>query len=294
MGNKIDNSLNIDHSGICSSDDGLIIPEVGSWAERKYKLVHLYCDLFLKGIRHSWNQLVYIDLFAGSGKAKVRNTDKILAGSPLLALGLANKFDQYIFCEENEGLLQALQTRVESEYPQVNAHYILGDCNKKITDVLKLIPTPSRNNKVLTFCFVDPFSLNIEFDTIRTLCAQRYVDFLILLALSMDGVRNESIYIENNNQRIDKFLGLSEWRGRWKNEQIKGKSFRKFLANEYAQQMVTLNYKEESIKQMLEIKSDEKNLSLYHLAFFSRHSLGYRYWKEVKKYASDQRPLFED
>jgi three-Cys-motif partner protein len=280
-----------DASNICSVDDGLNTPEVGSWAETKYKLVYLYNDVFLTSMTAHWDQLVYVDLFSGSGKAKVRNTDKILMGSPLLALNHSKKFSRYIFCEEDEALLHSLKSRVENEYPNIDAHYIQGDCNAHIHDILKLIPAPSQNNKVLTFCFVDPFSLNIEFNTIKSLCSQRYIDFLILLALSMDGNRNETIYVKDDNDRVEKFLGLPNWRDRWKMEQIKGKSFRIFLANEYAKQMVSLNYKEESITQMLEVKSDEKNLSLYHLAFFSRHSLGYKYWKEVRKYATDQTSL---
>ena len=39
---------------------------------------------------------------------------------------------------------------------------------------------------------------------------------------------------------------------------------------------------------MKEVRSDEKNLPLYHLAFFSKHELGYKYWDEVLQYGTDQ------
>lgn len=39
---------------------------------------------------------------------------------------------------------------------------------------------------------------------------------------------------------------------------------------------------------MKQVRSDEKNLPLYHLALFSRHPLAYKYWDDVLEYNSDQ------
>jgi len=36
----------------------------------------------------------------------------------------------------------------------------------------------------------------------------------------------------------------------------------------------------------------EKSVRLYRLAFFSRHELGRKLWRQVMKYAPDQRSLF--
>jgi len=41
----------------------------------------------------------------------------------------------------------------------------------------------------------------------------------------------------------------------------------------------------------VQIKTSEGNLPLYHLAFFSRGHLGYKFWKEVQHYANDQQEL---
>lgn len=43
---------------------------------------------------------------------------------------------------------------------------------------------------------------------------------------------------------------------------------------------------------MKEIRSDDKNLPLYHLALFSRSGRAYEFWDEVSKYATDQLRLF--
>lgn len=41
------------------------------------------------------------------------------------------------------------------------------------------------------------------------------------------------------------------------------------------------------------VRSNEKNLPLYHLAFFSKHPRGYEFWNQVLKYGTDQLSLFE-
>jgi len=221
---------------------------------------------------------------------KIRKTKKIVLASPLLALNIPDKYDRYIFCEADKRQLDALQKRVMKEYPQVDAHFLLGNCNTIINDILRLIPRPSKTQKVLSFCFVDPYALNIEFQTLGTLSTY-FMDFLILLALSMDARRNEDTYANPKNQRIDKFLGLTDWRSHWQRGKKTGKDFRRFLAEEFTKQMITLGYREESLTKMIEIRSDEKNLPLYHLAFFSRHQRGYQFWDEVRRYAH-QPPLF--
>jgi len=38
--------------------DGLITPDVGSWAETKYRLLALYDQLFSTGMKNKWDQRV--------------------------------------------------------------------------------------------------------------------------------------------------------------------------------------------------------------------------------------------
>ena len=52
--------------------------------------------------------------------------------------------------------------------------------------------------------------------------------------------------------------------------------------------MRTLDYLEQRMDQMKLVKSDERNLPLYYLALFSRHSTAYQFWQQVLKYGTDQ------
>jgi hypothetical protein len=102
------------HSTLLSlQDDGLFTPEVGSWAETKYQLVSLYDHLFSTGMKRLWDCRVYIDLFAGAGRSKLKGTSRIVSASPMLALGVKDQFDKYIFCEKDDACLDALRRRTE-------------------------------------------------------------------------------------------------------------------------------------------------------------------------------------
>jgi three-Cys-motif partner protein len=95
-------------------DDGLLTPEVGEWAEEKYRLVGLYDELFPKSMKGKWGSRVYLDLFSGAGRARLKGTKRIVPASPLLALSVSDKFDRYIFCEMESEKLSALNREGEA------------------------------------------------------------------------------------------------------------------------------------------------------------------------------------
>lgn len=271
-------------------DDALATPEVGRWAETKYRIVGLYNHLFSTGLKKKWNCRVYIDLFAGEGRSRIEGTKHIVPASPLLALSVNDKFDKYIFCEMNYEKLEVLKQRVMIQYPEVNVSYIKGDCNAEADNILKAIPTHSSTKKVLSFCFVDPYNIGIHFETIRKL-SEKFMDCLIVLAGGMDANRNEQKYIRPSNKRVDNYLRLSNWRSGWQQDEIKGFSFGQFLAQKYADQMERLGYKKIPLDTMIVVRNNKKNSPLYHLPFFSRDARVYDFWEKVRKTITEQLPL---
>jgi three-Cys-motif partner protein len=271
-------------------DDGLIIPEVGAWGEKKYKLVGGYCEIFTTGMKNKWGTLVYIDLFAGSGFAKIKNTNKILKSSALIALSTSHQFDKYIFCEVDPEKLEALKVRVKKEFPHANVEYILGDSNNNVDKIIEAIPKSSAESGVLRFCFVDPFSLNLHFKTIEKLSTVGKIDFLILLALMMDAIRNFIYYIRDNSTKIDLFIDNNNWRMPFENGEIGPDGFIKFLSDQYDVKMKALGYVEPVDKHR--VKIDDKNIPLYYLAFYSKNPRGNDFFKKVEKYISPQQTLF--
>jgi three-Cys-motif partner protein len=268
--------------------DRLITPEIGTWGLSKYNYVGRYCDVFTQSMRSKWKHLVYIDLFAGSGYSKIKTKNQVVLGSPLIALSVPTKFTEYILCEADPTLCNALKTRVNRDFSFSKTIVINGNANKDIETVMDQIPRFSRQETGLSFTFIDPFSLSIHFESIRKLCNLR-MDFLILLALHMDGNRNYSYYIEEENQKIELFLDNPHWRDQLR-KVSNNETFVRFLASQFRNNMVDLGYK--PTETFIPIRSDKKNLPLYYLAYFSKHDLGSRLWNEVVKYSSPQRKFF--
>jgi three-Cys-motif partner protein len=270
------------------NDDGLPTPEIGSWGEEKYRHVQLSASLFIKSMRRKWDALVYLDLFAGAGRSQIRGTGRIVSASPLLVLGMPEAFDKYVFCEGDKNFAEALETRCRRDFPNRKVVIIPGDANASTENIIAEMPRPGRSQKVLGFCFLDPFQMqNLQFLTIKTL-SQRFMDFLVLIPSSMDANRNEQNYIQPRNKTLEKFVGNADWRSRWGKEKGTGKSFENFVVEEFGRSMHRLRYIDPGLKEALLIRSDEKNLPLYRLALYSKHKLGPKFWKETKKYSDPQ------
>ena len=269
-------------------DDGLPTPEIGAWGEEKYRHVQLYASLFIKSMRTKWDALVYLDLFAGSGRSRIRGTRRIVSASPLLILGMPEAFDKYIFCEGDKNFAEALETRCRRDFPNRNVKIITGNANASVDNIIAEMPRPGRNQKVLGFCFIDPFQMqNLHFSTIEAL-SQRFMDFLVLIPSSMDANRNEQNYTQPRNRTLEHFVGNADWRSRWGKEKATGKSFENFVVEEFGRSIHKLGYIDPGVKEALLIRSDEKNLPLYRLALYSKHKLGPKFWKETKKYSDPQ------
>jgi three-Cys-motif partner protein len=241
-------------------------------------------------MKNKWDARVYLDLYAGPGLLRVRDTAKFIWGSPILALDVQDPFDKYIFCESKPESMDALKKRVGKHFPHAAVEFVPGNCDEQVIRICNAIPKPTRSFHVLSFCFVDPYDLSIQFSTIAKL-AERFVDFLVLLALNMDANRNRAYYLDPKNTKLDNFLGMADWRQRW--EQSEHKNFPRFLAEEYAKQMTTLGYLSQPFEKMKQVRSDVRNLPLYHLALFSRHERAYKYWKDVLKYSDPQISMWD-
>jgi three-Cys-motif partner protein len=263
--------------------DGLKTTRIGRWALDKYSLVFLYAELFSTGMKAKWPTRVYVDLCAGSGFSEIDGRADVYWGSPLLALGVPNPFDKYVFCERDPNSLSALRQRVVRLFPNASVFFVEGDCDERLQEIEAAIPN---GNGVLTFCFADPFDLSIKFSSVQQL-ARRKIDFLFMLALYMDANRNATHYANRENKKIDEFLGLPNWRDLWKQSEERGTAFARFLGDQFSERVAQLGYLPMPFYSMEPIRSDA-NCPLYHLALFSKHKTALGFWDQVRKYATDQ------
>jgi three-Cys-motif partner protein len=242
-------------------------------------------------MKNAWDVRVYLDLFSGPGYSRLRETGRLVLGSPLIALSLPDRFDRYVFADANPDAIAALRQRATRLSPDADLRFVVGDANERLEQVAAALPVHGADAKVLSFCFLDPYKLNIHFDTVRRLAADRPIDFLILLALYVDANRNIERYASDESEVINRLLGDSAWRPRWETARQARKSVVEFLAEEYSARMAGLGYIPMALDRMVKVRTHDRRLPLYYLAFFSRNERALEFWNEVLKYSDDQLSL---
>jgi three-Cys-motif partner protein len=264
-------------------DDGLPVEDVGTWAEEKHLLVSLYASLFARAMRRRWS-LSYLDLYAGPGRCRFRDSGRLALTSPTRILGLADRFDRYLFCEQDPARAAALEQRVARDHTDRDIAVLVGDANDMAIRMAARIPVQG----TLGFCFLDPYRMaNLRFSTIQVL-ARRRMDFLVLIPSGMDTNRNERNYVRPDSTVIEQFCGARDWRDRWQAQKQTGQTFEHFIVTEFGQAMGRLGYLDLGPEKTHIVRMDEKNVLLYRLAFYSRHALGAKFWAETRKYATPQ------
>lgn len=268
-------------------DDGLLTPEVGSWGEEKYRLLSCYASMFTGSMINKWDCLVYLDLFAGAGRARIKGSNKVVNSSALIALANTPTFTKYVFCDEDLDNVKALEERIAREYPQVDASILNADANLQTEQLLRSIPRAHKGNSVLTLCLVDIFKMdNLKFSTIRAL-SKMYMDFLVLIPSDMDANRNEKNYLNPNNTTVDEFLGNKGWRNRWKSSDKDPRSFGQFIVHEFGNSMSEIGFTAPKLEHTVGIRNS-KNRFIYRLALYSKSKIAEKFWEECMKYTNPQ------
>jgi three-Cys-motif partner protein len=271
-------------------DDGLYLPEVGAWGERKYGLIAAYAAMFSTAMKGKWSLRAYVDLFAGAGRARLKDSTAIVPTSAMLALTVPRPFDRYVFCDAEEDCIEALRRRVERHAPGRDARFLFGDCNGLVDRVAIEVP----RSKSLTFCVVDPCRMaHLQFSTIKGLARDRRIDFLVLIPSHMDAHRNLTPYLDPSNHTVAEFLGSPEWRRDWAEFERRGgksREFGVFVVDQFGQSMKRLGFLYDGPSDTVPVR--DKSLLLYHLAFFSRHALGQKFWREARRSSSYQLGLW--
>ena len=103
--------------------DGASVQCVGQWAKEKHEYLRRYIgatwaarNKFLAPGAHfpKPGGAAFVDLFAGPGRARIRDTGEIIDGSPLIALKHSEApFTKVILCDLDEENVAALRKRVQ-------------------------------------------------------------------------------------------------------------------------------------------------------------------------------------
>ncbi len=254
-------------------DDGLYIPKpVGEWSLDKHHFLKRYIDAFTTAMKgKKWSGLHYIDLFAGAGIVRLRDSGELSWGSPLIAAQAPNAFDGLHFCDLSRRRVKALQARLEALRPKSHFQVLRGDANQVARKIAGSIP-----ERALSLAFLDPFGLHLSFETVRVLSARR-TDLIIFFPDRLDALRNcKYLYHDApNDSRLDRFLGAaSDWRTAL--DTAPQTQWAQVLRDLYRTQIQRLGYRHFEYERILARKHP-----LYLLILCSRHSLAAKLWRKI-------------
>jgi len=272
--------------GICSrrkASDGLDIRCVGLWSKDKYFYIKRYLEIFTKAMKDKWKgNLYYIDLFAGCGKCRIRETGEEIDGSALISLQLKFPFKRYFFVDLNPRALNALEKRIK-DLPLVDKVSIRqGDCNEKVGEIITEIPQTG----ALCLALIDPTGLQIKFETIERLVKNRKVDLVVTFPEGMAIKRNIEKFLRQQESPLDEFMGDRNWRIIYECEKLNtlnNHERKKRLITLYKENLKKLGYVSIKSEDEILIKSSQKRLPLYYILFASKHSLGHKFWSAVSE-----------
>jgi len=186
-------------------NDGLITPVVGHQSTDKHYFLERYIDIFTTSMKGKWS-LHFIDLFAGAGIERVKDSGTLRWGSPMLAAHATKPFDKLHLCELDTEKYEALKSRIGRYRP--DSQILNGDANQLAKQIAAEIPPRS-----LSLAFLDPYGLQLDFSTIELLAGLR-ADLIIFFPDRLDILRNwKQYYYDNPSSNLDRYLGLgSNWR----------------------------------------------------------------------------------
>lgn len=165
--------------------------DVGPWTIVKFTFLREYLNAYVDATKRirTRSDVCFMDIFAGPGHDRERDTGHVVDGSPLIAMSLHSGFGRFIFLDIQEKNIRQLEHEAATRGLTNSTHTIIGDCNLAIDEALSYSP-----RRGATFCFIDPASGDAHWSTIKKIAqykpeGSRKVELFILFPYDMALVR---------------------------------------------------------------------------------------------------------
>jgi len=259
------------------ADDGLPVDEVGPWAKDKHERLYRYVDIS-RAARRKFVQgsggATFIDLYCGSGRGFIRDTNEVIDGSPLVAFKCARQggvpFSEIHIADVDEEKCAAAATRIANA-GGASAKY----CGRAEDTAAQIVAR--LNPYGLHFAFLDPFNLDdLRFSVIETLSRLKRVDMLIHVS-AQDLQRNLDAYSVSVDGPLDHFA--PGWRAAVDLNQTKSATRAAYISY-WASKMEALGLPPARRAEL--VSGTTKNQRLYWLVFVSRSDFAKSLWEKIR------------
>lgn len=200
---------------------------------QKLETVQKYLQAYVTALKFQPFRLLYVDACAGSGSSVPRgtlevsntgqtsleglsgpiaDTDEIIVGSAIRALAVNPPFHKYLLNDVKQSNVNALRKAVRDEFPHLADKVQLTklDANDMLRDLCR-----SQNWKeTRAVVFLDPFGLQINYETLQLLGQTGAVDlwYLVPVFAMYRQVSGDGQINADGGPRVDAALGTSAWR----------------------------------------------------------------------------------
>ena len=206
----------------------------GSWTADKLERLRKYLAAYVQALKDQPSRdrpfvLTFVDAFAGTGyntatKRKPGAENELLLpelaepearewvdGSARIALRIAPPFHRYIFIEKDAERCAELE-KLRSEFaPLAERISVLnGDANEALQALCKTENWSGQRGVI----FLDPFGMQVSWETIRAIADTKAIDLWILFPLGMAVNRlltRSGKMVEGWRSRLTDFFGTDAW-----------------------------------------------------------------------------------
>jgi len=188
---------------------------IGRWSEEKLDLLAKYLKAYsviMNEQKKSWlRAYYYIDAFAGSVRPRAKEDEqRYIDGSPLRALQTEPRFDGYWFVDVSPRRIERIQG-LREEFPDCVIDVRRGNCNEVLCN--EIVPQLPYSSKQRAFVFLDPYGLQVDWETVRELANTRTCD--IFVNFSVMGVTRLLPRDQNPEsevvEQLSKVMGSTDW-----------------------------------------------------------------------------------
>lgn len=208
------------------------LPEVGPWARDKLDALARYLEFYTKVMKNQPWRTLYLDAYAGGGRAIVRTCDRppargadlfsdappidteireFIDGSPRIALGVTYPFDRYILVDSDSERVADLQA-LKAEFGDQRTINVLKTTAAKGIDWVTRQPISRKTHRGVAF--LDPFGANLDWGSVQKLAATGLFEVVVNFALSMAIQRmlpNSGDVPETWAVALDAYFGDRAW-----------------------------------------------------------------------------------
>lgn len=212
---------------------------VGPWAREKLTYLDKYLQAYTTILqKQSWcKTFIYIDVFAGSGKAPLRKyknqnadentlldvanyikeeekeTEAYVHGSPKVALDIRTPFTEYIFIEKDSQRISELKALRNSYGDGRKISILQGDANEQLQQYL-LNNTKYNWRKCRAIAFIDPFGMQVPWNTIHNIGQTKAIEIILNLPVGMAIQRllpKSGQFSEDRKRMLTNYFGSPDW-----------------------------------------------------------------------------------